>query len=80
MLGLHKLDNTSAAFVETSGLLSPARDCIEAEERRRTFWYLFYSDRWAGSASGRSYDIREEEASSLLDPEPSSTDIIRSQP
>jgi hypothetical protein len=48
MLGLHRLDRDDSDTV----FLPPARDWIELEERRRTFWAAFYSDRWTSSVTG----------------------------
>jgi hypothetical protein len=45
MLGLDKIDGKAAS----SQPLPPARDWVETEERRRTFWVVFSSDR---SSSG----------------------------
>lgn len=46
MLGLYRLDIGNGEFKQ---ILPPARDWIELEERRRTFWGAYYGDRWASS-------------------------------
>jgi hypothetical protein len=53
MLGLYRLDIGSGEFKQ---ILPPARDWIELEERRRTFWAAYYGDRWA--SSGKSSHSR----------------------
>jgi hypothetical protein len=58
MLGLHRLD---IAQSDAKQILPPARDCIEQEERRRTFWAAFYGDRWASSGTGWPMIIQESE-------------------
>jgi hypothetical protein len=58
MLGLYRLD-TGRPGVKT--ILQPARDWIELEERRRTFWAAFYGDRWASSGTGWPMIIDERE-------------------
>ena len=49
MLGLHRLDGDD---VGSKNILQPPIDWIEREERRRTFWAVFYNDRWASSGTG----------------------------
>ncbi|EKD21317.1 fungal specific transcription factor domain-containing protein [Drepanopeziza brunnea f. sp. 'multigermtubi' MB_m1] len=58
MLGLYKLDADGS---EVKQFLPPARDWIELEERRRTFWAAFYGDRWASSGTGWPMLINESE-------------------
>ncbi len=58
MLGLHILD---ADRLGVKTILPPARDWIELEERRRTFWAAFYGDRWASSGTGWPMIIDETE-------------------
>lgn len=62
MLGLHRLDSEE---VPVKNVLSPARDWIELEERRRTFWSAFYGDRWASSGTGWPMVIDETDVSVL---------------
>lgn len=63
MIGLHAQDaGESWAKVK---ILKSAKDSIEAEERRRTFWYLFYADKWASCSSGKSSSIEESEVRAL---------------
>lgn len=62
MLGLHRLDGDE---VSIKNMLPPARDWIELEERRRTFWAAFYGDRWASSGTGWPMVIVETDVSVL---------------
>ncbi|KAM0385121.1 hypothetical protein ACHAQC_011685 [Fusarium culmorum] len=48
ILGLHRLDGKNAAGLT----LPPARDFIEEEERRKTFWTVFTTDRITSSTGG----------------------------
>jgi hypothetical protein len=57
MLGLQRLDKDG---LDIKQILPPARDTIELEERRRTFWAAFYGDRWASSGSGWPMVIDED--------------------
>lgn len=63
MIGLHAQD--AGESWATIKILRPAKDLIEAEERRRTFWFLFYADKWASSSSGKASGIRETEVRAL---------------
>jgi hypothetical protein len=63
MLGLQRLD---AQGQEIKQILPPARDWIELEERRRTFWAAFYSDRWASSGKGWPMIIDENEVREIV--------------
>ena len=58
MLGLQRLDADGG---ETKQVLNPAKDWIELEERRRTFWTAFYGDRWASIGTGWPMIIDEKE-------------------
>lgn len=53
MLGLYRLDIARGEFKQ---ILPPARDWIELEERRRTFWGAYYGDRWASSGMSSNID------------------------
>jgi hypothetical protein len=57
MLGLHCLDGKGYNIKQ---ILLPPKDWIELEERRRTFWAAFYSDRWASSGTGWPMIIDEK--------------------
>lgn len=61
MLDLHRIDDGSLLTKRSLQILPLPANPVEAEERRRTFWYLFYGDRWVSSGPGRSIQIREEE-------------------
>ncbi|KAF8847788.1 hypothetical protein BDZ45DRAFT_698912 [Acephala macrosclerotiorum] len=63
MLGLYRLDTDSPDFKQ---ILPAARDWIELEERRRTFWASYYGDRWASSGTGWPMLVDENEASPRL--------------
>lgn len=58
MLGLQRLDGDGQ---DIKRILPPAKDAIELEERRRTFWAAFYGDRWASSGTGWPMVIEEKE-------------------
>jgi hypothetical protein len=60
MLGMHRLDGFSSCLKQT---LSPPRDWIEKEERRRTFWMAFCMDRYATVGTGWPTAIDEEDVS-----------------
>lgn len=60
MLGMHRLDGLSSDLKQT---LSPPRDWIEKEERRRTFWMAFCMDRYATVGTGWPVAIDEEDVS-----------------
>lgn len=58
MLGLHQLDKE----VQTSKrVLPPARNWIELEVRRRTFWTVFHNDRWSTCGTGWPVTIDDRE-------------------
>ncbi|KAE8454281.1 hypothetical protein EG329_005206 [Mollisiaceae sp. DMI_Dod_QoI] len=63
MLGLYRLDISNSEFKQ---ILPPARDWIELEERRRTFWAAYYGDRWASSGTGWPMLIDESEIQTNL--------------
>jgi hypothetical protein len=67
MLGLHRLDGEGR---DMKRILPPAKDWVELEERRRTFWAAFYGDRWASSGTGWPMIIDEDEVcrKSMLSP------------
>ncbi|KAL1306801.1 hypothetical protein AAFC00_005459 [Neodothiora populina] len=49
MLGLHRVDG---AALDVKQCLPPAKDWIETEERRRTYWCCFQEDRAASMGTG----------------------------
>jgi hypothetical protein len=63
MLGLHRLDDEN--FHEKKNIMPPPKDWIELEERRRTFWAVFYGDRWASSGTGWPMIIDDDDVSDL---------------
>ena len=58
MMGLQRLDGQG---LEVKQILSPAKDWIDLEERRRTFWAGYYGDRWASAGTGWPMLINESE-------------------
>ncbi|CAD6505332.1 BgTH12-00823 [Blumeria graminis f. sp. triticale] len=72
MLGLWRLDHDESDAKQT---LQPPKDWVELEERRRTFWAAFYSDRFASSGSGWPMIIQEHEIFTNL---PSSEEAFES--
>jgi hypothetical protein len=58
MLGLYRLDGDVPGARK---IIPPARDWIEHEERRRTFWAAYYGDRWASSGTGWPMIIDERD-------------------
>jgi hypothetical protein len=58
MLGLHCIDKTNKTVPQ---LLPDSLDFAEQEERRRTFWSVFCSDRWASAGSGHPMSIDEKD-------------------
>jgi hypothetical protein len=63
MLGLHRLDGENVH--EKKNIMTPPKDWIELEERRRTFWGAFYGDRWASSGTGWPMVIADDDVSDL---------------
>ncbi|KAL8932512.1 MAG: hypothetical protein Q9211_006272 [Gyalolechia sp. 1 TL-2023] len=49
MMGLNRLDGTG---LDVKQVLAPPRDWTEREERRRTFWMAYCSDRYASMGTG----------------------------
>ncbi|KAK5326069.1 hypothetical protein LTR70_002334 [Exophiala xenobiotica] len=66
LLGLHQIDNANLSSRQSSNMLQPPQDFVEAEERRRTFWYIYFSDCWAGSGTGQTPSIKDEEITTLM--------------
>jgi hypothetical protein len=65
MMGLHRLDGVG---LDVKQSLPPPRDWTEREERRRTFWMAFCSDRYASIGTGWPMSIEEKDVS-ILKPE-----------
>lgn len=57
ILGLDRLDHPDVARF---AILPPPRDYIDLEERRRTFWAAFGSDRWSGGGNGWGMSINAD--------------------
>lgn len=63
---LLSLDRIDAREQGSKRALPPTDDMIDMEQRRRTFWATFCSDRWASAGHGWSMAIHEDDASLLL--------------
>ncbi|GKT82579.1 binuclear zinc transcription factor [Colletotrichum tofieldiae] len=63
MLGIHRVDGDSA---EAMPLLPPPKDWSEAEERRRTWWVIYCSDRLVSGTTGWPVIINEQDISTRL--------------
>ncbi|KAH9205002.1 fungal-specific transcription factor domain-containing protein [Leptodontidium sp. 2 PMI_412] len=57
MMGLHRIDKHGSYI----GIIPEAESFIELEERRRTFWAAYLSDRFASKCSGWPMAINEHE-------------------
>jgi hypothetical protein len=68
MLGLHRIDGDKS---DVKQILPPAKDWLELEERRRTFWCAFYCDRWASAGTGWPMNMNEKDVCT-----PSSIDVV----
>ncbi|KAI9761380.1 MAG: hypothetical protein M4579_001030 [Chaenotheca gracillima] len=58
MMGLHRMDGTG---LDVKQCLAPPMDWTEEEERRRTFWGAFCSDRYASIGTGWPMMIDEKD-------------------
>ncbi|OAL54232.1 hypothetical protein IQ07DRAFT_668651 [Pyrenochaeta sp. DS3sAY3a] len=67
MMGLHRIDKHGSYI----GTIPKAKSFIELEERRRTFWAAYLSDRFASRCSGWPMAINEHEV--WTKPNPSET-------
>ncbi len=63
MMGMHRLDSLGLDVKQT---LSPPRDWVEREERRRTFWMAFCLDTYATVGTGWPMTIDEKDVRSSL--------------
>ncbi|KAJ4211277.1 hypothetical protein NW759_012755 [Fusarium solani] len=63
MLGLHRLDSSQQP---TDPPLPPPRDYFEVEERRRTWWAIFCSDRFVGGITGWPALVNEKDIETRL--------------
>ncbi|KAL2674047.1 hypothetical protein Neosp_012493 [[Neocosmospora] mangrovei] len=63
MLGLHRLDSPQQ---RTDPPLPPPRDYFEVEERRRTWWAVFCSDRFVGGITGWPALVNEKDIETRL--------------
>ena len=58
MMGLHRLDG---AGLDVKQCLPPPKDWTEREERRRTFWMSFCTDRYSSIGTGWPMSIEEKD-------------------
>ena len=58
MMGMHRLDSLGLDVKQT---ISPPRDWVEREERRRTFWMAFCLDTYATVGTGWPMTIDEKD-------------------
>ncbi|KAI9728704.1 MAG: hypothetical protein M1828_002810 [Chrysothrix sp. TS-e1954] len=58
MLSLHRLDG---AVLDVKRTMAPPRDWTEREERRRTFWLTYWSDRCASVGTGWPMSFEEQD-------------------
>ncbi|KAI9700201.1 MAG: hypothetical protein M1820_006869 [Bogoriella megaspora] len=63
MMGLHRLDGEG---LDVKQCIPPPRDWTEREERRRTFWACFASDRYASIGTGWPMTFDERDIMSNL--------------
>jgi len=59
MMGLHRLDGSG---LDVKQCLPPPKDWTEREERRRTFWMAFCTDRYASIGTGWPMTVEEKNA------------------
>lgn len=65
MLGLHRLDGTG---LDVKMTIPIPRDWTEREERRRTFWLVFWGDRCASIGTGWPMSLEEKDVSVAQSP------------
>ena len=63
MLSLHRLDGAS---LDVKMTIVPPRDWTEKEERRRTFWLVYWADRCASIGTGWPMSFEEKDVSDPL--------------
>lgn len=66
MLALHRLDGQG---LDVKMAVAPPRDWTEREERRRTFWLVYWADRCASIGTGWPMSFEEKDVSYVLDTE-----------
>ncbi|GAM88475.1 hypothetical protein ANO11243_065080 [Dothideomycetidae sp. 11243] len=77
MMGLHRLDSAGIDFKQC---LPPPRDWTDKEERRRTFWMCFTSDRFASIGTGWPMTIDERDVHTNLPVDEESFRMSRETP
>jgi hypothetical protein len=63
MMGLNRLDGNG---LDVKQSILPPKDWTEREERRRTFWMAFCTDRYASIGTGWPMVIDENDVSYIL--------------
>ena len=66
MLNLHRIDQSDQIFPST---LAPPKDWSELEERRRTWWVIFCSDRFVSGTTGWPALINSQDVRTLAIPD-----------
>ncbi|KAH7007469.1 fungal-specific transcription factor domain-containing protein [Ilyonectria destructans] len=77
MLGLHRLDSPQQP---TDPPLQPPRDHFELEERRRTWWVVFCSDRFVGGITGWPALINDKDIETRLPASDETFDMGTNEP
>lgn len=60
MMGLHRLDGQG---LDVKQCITPPKDWVEREERRRTFWMAYCNDRYASIGTGWPMQMEESDVS-----------------
>lgn len=66
MLHLHQLDGGNTGSSMMPRAVPPSRDWIELEERRRTWWVIYVSDRLVSATSGLPAAIDDRQVGGAL--------------
>ncbi|KAK4959473.1 hypothetical protein LTR10_004278 [Elasticomyces elasticus] len=74
MMGLHRLDG---AGLDVKQCLPPPKDWTEREERRRTFWMSFCTDRYSSIGTGWPMSIEEKDILTSLPSEEAEFELSR---
>ncbi|TKA81482.1 hypothetical protein B0A55_02939 [Friedmanniomyces simplex] len=74
MMGLHRLDGVG---LDVKQCLPPPKDWTEREERRRTFWMSFCTDRYSSIGTGWPMSIEERDVLTCLPSEEADFELSR---
>ncbi|KAK1019046.1 hypothetical protein LTR54_000859 [Friedmanniomyces endolithicus] len=74
MMGLHRLDG---AGLDVKQCLPPPKDWTDREERRRTFWMSFCTDRYSSIGTGWPMSIEERDILTVLPSEEAEFELSR---